>query len=350
VDGSSHDGSSHDGPSGNGLTGVGISSMSPGSDWRAIGIAVLLTLVLLVLSSGGLCLFPILVLSWRRGGAAALIATGLSWVLCVGFLMFGVQGEDAALTQGITELTVFAVSGGIFGGLLLRGATMSRAGIWAVLPWVFGSGLLISAALVTKPQEVASVWEQAVVGPFEEVLAELEESDDVEADAQEQLEAFRTFLKEDHMWLLYVAPGFLGSLLVLVLWLNLWVSRILEPGYGGMMALPNWRPPETWFWGLLLGGFLTFAGMTPGAPSLLLAVGLNVLLLGASVYFLAGLSLLVFAARRVGVSQWVLLAVMVVLFISGGLPFLIMVGALDFWLDVRKRWEQRDNRGGSTHA
>ncbi len=322
-------------------SGIREAALTPAARWRSILASGLFSVVLLYVPLGLLFVFlPILLLAWRDRGRSALLALIVAWLAAAGLHFAGAGGgTGAGLYPRLTELFLFSSVGLAFGATALSGRTLTRAGVYAIVPWILVAGLGLVSALRLDHAAVETTWQQAVLAPTDEMLAQVGSAQNVEEDVQEQTTQFRALLKEHQAWLLYLTPAWLGLLLMFVLWSNIWVLKTLEPGFAGLEPLRNWRPPDVWFGGLILAIILTLSRITP-----LMAIGLNLLVIGGGIYLMSGLSLTAFSAGRWRIQSWVLVSVMALLTLSGGLPLLAVFGILDFWLDFRQRWRRADDQ------
>jgi len=307
--------------------------------WRAVVLSALLTVILVLLPPGFLWLFPLLLLAWREGGLAAWSAAAGAWLL-IGVLMGLGAGSLVGTLSGLGLVSLFGLAGALFGTLAIRGRSLALAGGAAVLPLVLFSAVIIASAMITDPAGVAAAWEQIIASARAEFLAQLQAS--AGFDETLQVDGIRQFLTKQHLWILYLFPGSLGLVLLVMLWTNLWVVKSLEPAFAGEAPLSQWRTPEAWFWGLIGGLAMTLAGLL-GDASWPLAIGINLLMLGGGIYFLSGLAVMSFVGARWGTALWLLLGLVVVFTMPGSLMGIALLGVVDFWLDLRKRWIRDDD-------
>jgi hypothetical protein len=198
-------------------------------------------------------------------------------------------------------------------------------------------GGVLASALATDPVQVQTGWQQNVIAPADEMLGGLEK-DRIDEEVRDQLTEVRSRLKEYSSWILYLLPASAGLGLMLILWSNILIVKILEPGFAQLEPLRSWRPPDVWFWGMVAALAATLSGVTP-----VIAVGLNVLLLGAGVYVLSGLSVAAYAAARWRIGGLATIGLAALIFFAGGIYLLGVLGVLDFWLDFRQRWRRADD-------
>ncbi len=308
--------------------------MSPGRvRWTHVVAAALVAAVSASLPSGMLWLSPLLLLAWWGRSRHVWVAVALAWSFIVVMTVVGAGAEgQTPWLLGLGQPAVMTAVGVVFGTLLLRGRTLSVAGMAAV---GVGVGLVAcsvaAVALAHGPSFEASL-KEAVGASLDGTLQQMEALGGDGGD-QEALVATIEFVKEHYLWLVYLAPAVSGVGLLLSLWVNLLVVTRLAPGFAGLAPLSTWRPPEEWIWGLIVGAVLTLTRVTP-----LAVVGLNLLVVGAGVYFLSGVAVGFCATRRWGIPGWMYAGGLGLLAVTGGLPYLALVGLLDFWLDFRSRW------------
>lgn len=294
-------------------------------------IPILVTALLLELPVGGLWLFPLLLIAWREGSKRALGGLAGVWAvrLCIGMAMM-LGGGSGGLEQELLRLVFVSITGMLFGALLIRGWSLSRAGaVVTVLAALLGA-LGVMALLSQEQSTLQSALEQGIVTPLDQALEGLKQEGDADLETQVQLESFQLFLKSHGEWVLYLFPSVLSAGLLLTVWLNVWVLKVFEPGFGGQEPLREWRPPEKLIW-LLLGGVV----LALTQLELPLAIGLNVLVLGATVFMISGVGVTGYAAWHFQLPQWLVLLLYVGLVLTGTLPLLAVVGLLDFQLDFR---------------
>lgn len=130
-----------------------------------------------------------------------------------------------------------------------------------------------------------------------------------------------------------VMPAILGSMVLLVTWLNMVIGSSLRlKATSAWDSYRYWHLPEKLIWLVIVMGTLTLI------PSDFQVVGVNSLILLGLVYCFQGLSILVFFMNRWNVPILLrsLLYVMIV-FQSLGTVLLIFIGIADIWLDFRKQ-------------
>lgn len=299
-------------------------------------IPILVTALLLELPVGGLWLFPLLLIAWREGAGRALRAVAGVWMVRLGIdmaLMLG--GATGGLEQELLQLLFVTLTGVLFGALVMRGWSLSRAGGVVTLLAASLGALGVATLLVQEQGEVQSVLEQGILLPLDQALEGFKQEADADLETQVRLESFQRMLKQHGEWVLYLFPSVLGAGLLLTVWLNIWVLKVFEPGFGGAEPLREWRPPDVLIWLLLAGVLLALTQM----PTLL-AVGLNVLVLGATVFMISGVGVTGYTAWHFKVPQWLVLLLYVGLVLTGTLPLLAVIGLLDFQLDFRTRLKQ----------
>lgn len=311
--------------------------MTPQSPRSRLLLPTLLTALLVELPVGGLWLYPLLLVSWRQGGRLAILGVVQVWLIR---LLLAVFLGEAALSSVITELVLLSVLtlvGGLFAALLLRGRSLTQAGSVAVGSCVLLLGGLVVAGMVSSPDAMLSQLHTEFVVPLQQALETVARSGDNDLETVAELDSIRLLLEHESRWVLYLLPSLLGSALMMTLWINVWLVKAMEPAFAGLRPLREWRAPEPLIWGVIGAAVCTLTGIEP-----LVALGLNGLLLGGTVYLLAGLGVMSFGAFRWRIPQWMMLMVCVGMFFTGVLPVLAVVGLLDFQLDFRQRWQRMD--------
>ncbi len=263
------------------------------------------------------------------GLRGALGATAGGLLIAVGLV--GVAGAAAYVTQ-------FALGGCALGFASQRLRRADAVVASYVLPAVAAFWLLVALMAAREG-----------MGPAAFVQATLDRSLDqavqfflqAEADAETAL-AVQAWAEQTGRFLGVTFPGLFAALAVLTGWFNAALLRRLA-GHSAGEPWTQWRAPESWIWGLIGSGL---AGLLLGGP--LGAVGLNVFLVAATVYFLQGLAIVqcLFEAR--GFPRLFRGAAYALLFLQ--LPVMLLVagvGAVDLWVDFRSRWAKPPEPPGS---
>lgn len=294
---------------------------------------VLLTVLLLELPIGGLWLYPLMLVAIRQGGRTALLGAAQVWGLrlLLALLMAGGVGAQVVVTE-LVLLTFLSSIGFVFAALTFRGKSLSYAGGAAIGGSMLLLGGWVIAGFLAAPEALELRLQQDFVTPTLAGLDELAKAEDSSLETRAMIDSARAFLQQHARWVLYMVPGVMSSAILMTLWLNIWLLKVLEPGFDGLRPLRDWRPPDALIWVGVLGAILALTQVEP-----LMAVGLNLLLVGGTVYLLSGLGVMSFAARRWQVPQWMVLVVGIGLFFSGALPVMALLGVLDFQLDFRTR-------------
>ncbi len=255
----------------------------------------------------------------------------MGWLLVAVIVVGGGVAEPGLLALQLAQPAGLTLVGLVFGALIARRVSVSWSGLAAVVLAMAVTGLALLFVVKAQGPDFESKLEASVASSMDTMVAQLEEQG--RNLDEEALSRTVDFVKAHAAWVAYLAPGVMGLGLIFSLWLNLLVVTRLAPGFAGLGNLNAWRPPEEWIWGLIGAAALTLTRVT-----LLVAVGLNLLIVGAGVYLLSGVAVGSVAARRWGIPGWAYAGILGLLTLLGGLPYLVFVGLLDFWLDFRKRW------------
>lgn len=299
----------------------------------------LLTALLLELPIGGLWIYPLSLTAWRLGLRPALMGVVQVWLirLLLTLLVYPARAAEAIVSE-VLLLVLATCLGGLFTALVLRGVNDTRAtGITAL---TVGALTLGWVGFQLYPDATASLaaLQKDVIAPLIKSLEEVGSATDTDLDTQARLDAMADWLSMHGEWVLYLLPAVLTVAMTMTLWLNLWLLKVADPTFGGGQALRDWRAPDLLIWTAIGSVILCLTGFTP-----LVALGVNLLLVVAVGFMLAGLSLAAYVAWRWRLPGWTLILGLILLFISGALPFMALVGLLDYQLDFRSRWPRSDD-------
>lgn len=299
----------------------------------------LLTALLLELPIGGLWLYPLSLTAWRLGLRPALTGVVQVWLirLLLTLLVYPAGAAEAILNEVIL-LTLATCIGGLFTALVLRGVNDTRAtGITALTVGALTLGW-VGYHVYPDPTASLAALRNDVIAPLIKSLEELGSATETDLDTQARLDALADWLSAHGEWVLYLLPAVVTTAMTMTLWLNLWLLKVADPTFGGGQALRDWRAPDLLIWTAIAAVLLCLLGQT-----LPMALGVNLLLVVGVGFTLAGLSLAAFAAHRWRFPGWTLVLGLLLLFLSGGLPFMALVGLLDYQLDFRSRWPRSDD-------
>lgn len=307
---------------------------------RVVIMTALVSVFFRLMPPGVLWLFPLLLLAWRTSGRAALASGLLSCGIFIGMLALG-GGSGGELVGGAILVGASALAGAVFTSILVGGGGLSRAGFWAVVPWVLLAALVLLAGSTLGDGTLEQAWQQGVTEARTSLLEQLPKGETLQE--LEEVELTKRLLSDSQTWnwILYLVPASLGIMLGAMLWINLWLAVALDSALASVVALNRWRPPETWFLGLLAGMALTLAGKLLSS-TILLAPGGNLLILTSGIYAVAGLSLLSFLGRFWGLLPWLMVSILIALTFPFSLGGLVLLGVADFWLDLRTRFGKDD--------
>ena len=299
--------------------------------WPHVIAAATVSALSATLPSGMLWLSPMLLLAWWGTSEQVWLALGVAWLLVALLAVSGGLVDPGLLALQLAQPAGLTAVGLVFGLLLFRQVSVSWSGLVAVFLAMLLTGATVLLVARDQGPDFGRKLEASVATSLDALAVQVQE----QASNLDEEAFSRTveFIKDHAVWVAYLAPGVMGLGLIFSLWVNLLVVSRLAPGLADLGSLSAWRPPETWIWGLIGAAVLALTRITP-----LVAVGLNLLLVGAGVYLLAGVAVGAFAARRWGVPGWAYAGILVLVALAGGLPYLVFIGLLDFWLDFRKRW------------
>ncbi len=136
-------------------------------------------------------------------------------------------------------------------------------------------------------------------------------------------------------WMSRLAPGITTGLAIMVGGLNAQaLRRFLTDRGEAVPAWTGWKAPEYWVWVLIVAGSLTALG-----SGWISALGLNLLIPAAAVYFIQGMLILQFLMEAKAASRLIRMIVFVMIFlnIQITLPALALIGAFDQWVDFRAK-------------
>lgn len=140
--------------------------------------------------------------------------------------------------------------------------------------------------------------------------------------------------------LLRMVPAGLILATLFTSWANLVVVRWLFPGVALFKHLGNltrWRADERLIWCGIAAGVAFFLDYYLVKQVWLASIALNVLWVGAAIYFLQGLAIISYALqRRVGPILKALIYGLIILFFQVFAIVIMAIGVFDIWFDFRK--------------
>lgn len=220
--------------------------------------------------------------------------------------------------------------------LLRRGVSWCRATICSLFLLLGMGGLFLYGLSLQQQTGVTALVESYLQGEIETALVLAK---DMELPAA-QAAQFESTVRHTGELLLqaYPAAATIGyGLLLLTTLLGLVLaarSRYSIPG----IPFEQWKVPELWIWGLILGG----VGVLLAEGSLEMAA-VNLLAVMLALYFLQGLAIVRYFFRSRRVSPLLRTLGYVLLATLNPLPALVAgIGVFDLWIDFRKPRKAKD--------
>jgi uncharacterized protein YybS (DUF2232 family) len=133
-----------------------------------------------------------------------------------------------------------------------------------------------------------------------------------------------------------VLPAILVSAVLTITWLNLVLGVwLLKKRNNNLISWPDysrWKLPDSLVWPVIFSGIAIFL-----LPSPLDIIGINLLIICATVYFFQGLAIVAGLLNRWTVPMWIRICIYALIFIQTyGIIILSFVGLADTWADFRK--------------
>lgn len=280
-----------------------------------------------------LCPLPLVVLAMRRGRPAFLAS------LLLAPLLLGLLGSA---WQAVAFALEFIGPALILAEALWRGRRSESVALGIAL-WLSLGGLvvlLLGARQWDQPLAAVRQHLDVLLRDVEGMTARLGLAEGPEAAAASAAQARR--------WLLAAFPGlfFAGNLLAAAGYdaTLRWLTRRRPAAFGGIVPEPwRWQLPEQLVWAFIGAGALYLSGL----PRLTEA-GLNGLIAMLGIYFLQGVSIVLFWIHRFQLPRF-LVAVSVVMLMVQPLAMLLVagVGLFDVWCAFRRPTLPNSPRGVS---
>ncbi len=280
-----------------------------------------------------LCPLPLAVLAMRRGRFAFLAG------LLLAPLLLGLLGSGWQAAAFVLEFVGPAL---ILAEALRRGRR-SEAITLGVAVWLSVGGMVV---LLLGARQ----WDQPLLAVRQhlDVLLRDVEGMTTRLGLAEGPEAAAASAAQARQWLLAAFPGlfFAGNLLAAAGYdaTLRWLARRRPAAFGGSAPAPwRWQLPEHLVWAFIGVGALYLSGY-----SRLTAVGLNGLIALLALYFLQGVSIVLFWIHRFQLPRF-LVAVSVVMLMLQPLAMLLVagVGLFDVWCAFRRPTLPNSPRGVS---
>jgi len=130
-----------------------------------------------------------------------------------------------------------------------------------------------------------------------------------------------------------ILPGVLAVITFSTVWLNIFLANWLlkKKGLAGWGDMTQWRLPETLVWVFIAAGVMLFV------PGTINVVGLNLMIVMVTLYFMQGFEVLNHLCLKWSVPNPIRLMVIFFLMIQAyGFILLALLGIADIWADFRK--------------
>lgn len=285
--------------------------------------------------------FVLLVAVYWATGRAWLGGTAVACVVLIGaFVTLRVQ---AGLFYG-----VFVLAGAVLGTGMRRQWPFGSL-VAAVTAWTFG----VFAAFLLVHMTWAS-WVRQAAASYEMLVTGSEQGAEPAADQQAVFDFFRWMLV-DHWADVSIGLMFASFLVCAALAAGvtaLWV-RLRHGLPGPRTTFGRMRPPEWLVWPAIACAALWFVEHYYAQNDVLRAVTWNAAIGLAAIYWLNGLSIVVYALRHLQPHLFVVIALVVFMMYAGGW-LLSFLGLFDTWWELRAKVDRlvavrdklREGRGG----
>jgi uncharacterized protein YybS (DUF2232 family) len=258
-----------------------------------------------------------------RGGVVLACALLASWAIL----------EQVGPNTNLPVLLVISFTGLLFSEVLKRHLSIEKTFLvcTAILSALTAAVVAYHALLTNMaPWKVVGFYVEAIVRENINIYSQLNIGDD-------QVRLLRDSAPQMIRLFTGIFPALALAGIVLTIWLNLlaarrlfWANGLPFPDFGDLAA---WKAPERLVWVLIAAGAMT---ILPGEEVTLL--GMNLLILCATVYLFQGLSIASFFFRQKRVPaliRWLFYGLLLIQ--QYLLLFVIACGLFDMWVDFRKR-------------
>jgi hypothetical protein len=334
---------------------------------RVLGVGALIAVVLYL--SGFLVIFtplPLIYVSLtrgrREGRQVAFLA--LAAIVLLYLLAFPALAARAAagvlyfpmpwlgLAGFIPTAYLQLIGAGYFAFFLIVGWTLSEGARrkWNLSRW---GGVALLAGILVVLSTLVLMWVVGAHGPvveglrnyFIQVVAEIARVNQAAgggghlallADRKEEISGF----------LLSIMPSIIFVFTLLVVVLNLLVGRRFLKSrqvFHHINNVARFRLPDVLIWGMIGGGVAFFAGRYMLRLAFLDALGINVLIGVAALYFFQGLAVIAYFLQGVRFPLFRALAYLTIIFFFQTLSVVIIgLGVADVWVNFRiRKWRIR---------
>jgi len=194
------------------------------------------------------------------------------------------------------------------------------------LSWIVAGVLIGTVNHINLYHEVLKQIDAGLVGAYETYSKAPEIPLDVQIDLQASFARIRETTPK-------IFPGVLATITLSTIWLNIMLANWLlkKTGATAWGDLSQWRLPDPLVWVFIVGGMLLFI---PGEMNI---VGLNLLIVMVTLYFMQGFEVFNYLSMKWSVPNPIRHLIIFFLIIQGyGFILLAMLGLGDIWADFRK--------------
>lgn len=203
--------------------------------------------------------------------------------------------------------------------------TFAKATIALGLTWLLAGTLISAINRINLYQEVVRQIDSGLVEAYDTYS----KAPEVPLDAKAELQAAFARIREVTP---KVFPGVLVTMTFCTVWLNILLANWLlkKKGIAAWGDLSEWRLPEPLVWVFILGGMLLFL------PGVMNTIGLNLLIVTVTLYFLQGFEVFNFLCLKWSVPNTIRVLLIFFLVIQAyGFILLALLGLADIWADFR---------------
>lgn len=194
------------------------------------------------------------------------------------------------------------------------------------LTWVLAAFLLGTVNHINLYQEVLKQIDSGLSGAYEAYS----KAPEIPLDTQVELQAAFARIREVTP---KIFPGFLATIVISTIWLNILLANWLlkKTGAKAWGEISQWRLPDHLVWVFIVSGILLFV---PGAMN---TIGLNLLIVMVTLYFMQGFEVFNFLCLKWSVPNPIRHLIIFFLVIQAyGFILLALLGLSDIWADFRK--------------
>lgn len=194
------------------------------------------------------------------------------------------------------------------------------------LSWLLAGMLIGTINHLNLYQEILKQIDIGLLGAYETYSKAPEISIEVQAELQPAFARIREVTPK-------IFPGLLATMVFSTIWLNIMLANwlLMKAGATAWGDLTEWRLPEAWVWVFIVGAILLFF------PGGLNTVGLNLLIVMVTLYFMQGFEIFNYLCRKWSVPNPIRYLIIFFLVIQAyGFILLALLGLGDIWVDFRK--------------